>query len=219
MSQVTFNASGSCQIGKPARDVHLPRNSEFESCSSDPSDLDKSRESQEVRQYPDGITIESGYTGQDMKIVTGLLAAVLLLAGVASSNAMVRIADDRGGRIGTYIDKYQSLRNSNESVMIDGLCASACTIVLGAVSPDRICVTSRANLGFHAAWDFGARGQAVTNAEATRMLFSMYPPNIRRWIKRRGGLKPRMIFLSGRQLASMYRPCYMDAQASSRRRN
>ncbi len=109
-----------------------------------------------------------------MKIVTGLLAAVLLLAGVASSHAIVRIADDRGGRIGTYIDKYQGLRSSNE-IMIDGLCASACTIVLGAVSPDRICVTQRANLGFHAAWDFGARGQAVTNPEATRMLFSMYP--------------------------------------------
>jgi hypothetical protein len=199
--------------------VHLPRNTGFESCCSDTLDLDKSQESQEVRRSLDGITNEIGAVGQDMKIVTGLLAAVLLLAGVASSQAYVRIADDRGGRIGTYIDKYQSLRSSNESIMIDGLCASACTIVLGAVSPDRICVTSRANLGFHAAWDFGARGQAVTNPEATRMLFSMYPANIRRWINQRGGLKPRMIFLSGRQLASMYRPCYLDAQASSRGRN
>jgi hypothetical protein len=51
------------------------------------------------------------------------------------------------------------------------------------------------------------------------MLFSMYPANIRRWINQRGGLRPRMIFLSGRQLASMYRPCYLDAQASSRGRN
>jgi hypothetical protein len=51
------------------------------------------------------------------------------------------------------------------------------------------------------------------------MLFSMYPANIRRWINQRGGLRPRMIFLSGRQLASMYRPCYLDAQASSRGRH
>ena len=29
------------------------------------------------------------------------------------------------------------------------------------------------------------------------------------------GLTPRMIFLRGRELASMYRPCYLDAQASS----
>ena len=82
---------------------------------------------------PTDITEQVGTTGQDMKIVTGLLAAVLLLAGVASSQAYVRIADDRGGRIGTYVDKYQSLRSSGEQVIIDGLCASACTIVLGAV--------------------------------------------------------------------------------------
>ena len=70
-----------------------------------------------------------------MKFVTGLLAAVLLLAGVGASHAVVRIADDRGGRIGTYVDKYQGLRNSGETVIIDGLCASACTIVLGADPP------------------------------------------------------------------------------------
>jgi hypothetical protein len=220
MSQVTFGNRRIVPNRETGARVHLPRNSRFESCSSDQVDLDKSQESQESSTVLRRASqIESGRTGQDMKIVTGLLAAVLLLAGVGASHAIVRIADDRGGRIGTYIDKYQGLRSSNESIMIDGLCASACTIVLGAVSPDRICVTSRANLGFHAAWDFGARGQAVTNPEATRMLFAMYPPNIRRWINQRGGLKTRMIFLSGRQLASMYRPCYMDAQASSRRRN
>ena len=113
--------------------------------------------------------------GQTMKLLTGLLAAVLLLASVGASQAVVRIADDRGGRIGTYVDKYQGLRTSGEAVIIDGLCASACTIVLGAVPHDKICVTSAATLGFHAAWDFGANGRAVTNPEATQMLYSMYP--------------------------------------------
>jgi len=62
---------------------------------------------------------------------------------MAPSHAVVRIADDRGGRIGTYVDKYQGLRSSGEAVIIDGLCASACTIVLGAVPHDRICVDPR----------------------------------------------------------------------------
>ena len=150
-----------------------------------------------------------------MKLLTGLLAAVLLLAGVGASQAVVRIADDRGGRIGTYVDKYQGLRTSGETVIIDGLCASACTIVLGAVPHDRICVTSHANLGFHAAWDFGPQGRAVTNAEATQMLYSMYPPPVRKWIAARGGLTARMIFLRGKQLQAMYKPCYLDAQAST----
>jgi len=149
-----------------------------------------------------------------MKLVTGLLAAVLLLAGVGTSHAVVRIAEDRGGRIGTYVDRYQGLRSSGETVIIDGLCASACTIVLGAVPRDKICVTSHANLGFHAAWDFGANGRAITNPEATQMLYSMYPSNVRRWIAQRGGLTPRMIFLRGKQLMSMYKPCYLEAQAS-----
>ncbi|MGY3449672.1 hypothetical protein [Bradyrhizobium sp. USDA 4353] len=150
-----------------------------------------------------------------MKFWTGLLAVVLLLSGVSASQAVVRIADDRGGRIGTYVDKYQGLRTSGEYVIIDGLCASACTIVLGAIPHDKICVTSHANLGFHAAWDFGANGRAVTNPEATQMLYSMYPSPIRRWITQRGGLTPRMIFLKGRELQALYKPCYMDAQAAS----
>ncbi|MGV7219614.1 hypothetical protein [Bradyrhizobium sp. UFLA05-112] len=152
-----------------------------------------------------------------MKFLTGLLAAVLLFAGMGASHAVVRIADDRGGRIGTYVDRYQDLRQSGETVIIDGLCASACTIVLGAIPRDRICVTSHATLGFHAAWDFGVNGRAITNPEATQMLYAMYPSQVRRWISQRGGLTPHMIFLRGKQLESMYKPCYMDAQAATSR--
>ncbi|HEY7846002.1 MAG TPA: hypothetical protein VID30_20250 [Bradyrhizobium sp.] len=150
-----------------------------------------------------------------MRFATGLLAAVLLLVGMAPSHAVVRIADDRGGRIGTYVDRYQGLRSSGEAVIIDGLCASACTIVLGAIPHDRICVTSHAALGFHAAWDFGTNGRAITNPEATQMLYSMYPSPVKRWINARGGLTPHMIFLRGKELQALYKPCYLDAQASA----
>jgi hypothetical protein len=149
--------------------------------------------------------------GRDMKFVTGLLAAVLLLAGVGASHAAVLITEDRGGRIGAYMDKYQGLRSSGETVVIDGFCASACTIILAAVPHDKICVTSYANLGFHAAWDFGPKGRTITNREATQMLYSMYPSPIRRWIAQRGGLTSHMIYLRGKQLARMYKPCYLDA--------
>jgi hypothetical protein len=150
-----------------------------------------------------------------MKFVMGMLAAVFLLTGAGTSHAIVRISEDRGGRIGSYVDKYQGLRSSGETVMIDGLCASACTIVLGAVAHNKICVTSRANLGFHAAWDFGSGGRPVTNPEATQMLYDMYPSTVRSWLAKRGGLRQRMVFLRGRELTSMYRPCFMDAQAAS----
>ena len=42
-----------------------------------------------------------------------------------------------GGKIGAYVDKYQGLRSSGQKVIIDGLCASACTIVLGSVPYDK----------------------------------------------------------------------------------
>ena len=152
-----------------------------------------------------------------MKLLTVLLAAMLLLAGAGTGHAAVRIANDRGGQIGRYVERYEQLRVSGQTVIIDGLCASSCTIVLGAIPHERICVTRNANLAFHAAWDFGAHGRAITNPGATRMLYSMYPSQVRRWIANRGGLSPRMVFLRGRQLEAMYSPCNLDTQVAGPR--
>ena len=150
-----------------------------------------------------------------MKCLATSLVAVVMLAGVGASDAAVRIGQDRGGRMGAYVDKYQGLRSSGEMVIIDGVCLSACTIVLGSVPHDRICVTFRAKLGFHAAWNPASNGRRKTNTEATHTLYSMYPSEVQRWIDQRGGLSPRMIFLSGRDLAAMYRRCDLDSRASS----
>ncbi|WP_454632844.1 hypothetical protein [Bradyrhizobium cenepequi] len=149
------------------------------------------------------------------KRLTALVTAVILLAGAGTSEALVRITQDRGGQIGTYVNKYQGVRSSGERVIVDGFCASACTIVLGSVPHDKICVTSRARFGFHAAWDSGPRGREITNPEATQALYFMYPFEVRRWIDQHGGLTAHMIVLSGSELAAMYRPCYLDSQISS----
>ena len=69
-------------------------------------------------------------------------------------------------------------------------------------------MTSRAALGFHAAYDFGINGRTFTNREATMMLCSTYPTPVRQWIAARGGLTPRMILLRGQQLEAMYQSCY-----------
>ncbi|MFX7705271.1 hypothetical protein ABTJ74_19745, partial [Acinetobacter baumannii] len=65
-----------------------------------------------------------------MKLLTGMMVAVLLLAGTGTGHATIRIANDTGGRLGIYIDKFKQLRESGEFIIIDGLCAGACTIVL-----------------------------------------------------------------------------------------
>jgi hypothetical protein len=47
------------------------------------------------------------------------------------------------------------------------------------------------------------------------MLYSMYPSPVKRWIAARGGLTPHMIFLRGKELQALYKPCYLEAQASA----
>lgn len=93
-------------------------------------------------------------------------------------------------------------------MIIDGTCSSACTLVLGIVPSDRICVTANAQLGFHAAWRPGFLGFRVINEPATRTLLSFYPNPIRQWIARNGGLGTEMMYLSGRELMAMYRECH-----------
>jgi hypothetical protein len=87
-----------------------------------------------------------------MQFRATLVAAAALALLATDASATMRISDDVGGRIGAYVDQYTAARNSGERVVIDGVCLSACTLVLGIVPRNRICVTRRAMLGFHAAW-------------------------------------------------------------------
>jgi hypothetical protein len=146
-----------------------------------------------------------------MKLARVLLSASLAMAGVHASNATVRISEDRGGQIGRYLDRFNAIRASGESVIIDGECLSACTMVLGIVPQDRLCVTSRASFGFHNAYNLKA-GARVTNTEATELLFSTYSAPVKDWVTAHGGLKSRMVILRGRELLSMYGPCHLNAQ-------
>jgi len=142
-----------------------------------------------------------------MQLRAALLGAAVAALAVSSAGAAVRIAGDPGGQIGPYLERLAALRNSGERVIIDGPCLSACTMVLGVIPRERICVTQRARLGFHAAWHPGDNGRPVLSRGGTRLLMDVYPQPVRNWIARRGGLPPRMIFLSGRELTAMYPTC------------
>lgn len=139
--------------------------------------------------------------------ILACLAAVSVTASSKTAAAAVRITDDHGGNIGAYWSRYMALRDSGQQIIIDGTCSSACTMVLGIVPADRICVTPNAILGFHAAWRPGFLGLKVINSPATRTLMSFYPTPVRQWIDRNGGLGTGMIYLSGPELFAMYRTC------------
>src|SRR2546421_243449 len=144
--------------------------------------------------------------GERMKIAV-LASAVTAALMMSTAQGAVRIKSDPGGQIGPYLENLVALRGSGERVIIDGPCLSACTMVLGVIPRNRICVTPRARLGFHAAWHPGDNGRQVTSRAATQLLMDIYPENVRTWIKERGGPTPRMMFLSGRELAAMYQTC------------
>ena len=95
------------------------------------------------------------------------------------------------------------MRASGERVVIDGPCLSACTLVLSMVPNDRICVTRRAVLGFHAARSMDRRGRMYAEPEASELVLETYPAGGASWIRRRGGLTSRLLLLRGRELAAI----------------
>jgi hypothetical protein len=142
-----------------------------------------------------------------MRFAALVLGAALAASSVSAGSAAVRIKADPGGQIGPYLENLVALRSSGERVIIDGPCLSACTMVLGVIPRERICVTPRARLGFHAAWTPDGNGRPVTSRVATRLLMDIYPQDVRGWLAKQGGLSRQMKYLSGRELAAMYPSC------------
>jgi hypothetical protein len=155
-----------------------------------------------------------------MQIRGLVLGAAALALSVTSASATMRIAEDRGGQIGRYLDAFATIRSSGERVVVDGSCLSACTLVLGVVPRERICATSRARFGFHAAWMPDRHGSPITSPLGTQALWSIYPASVRRWISQHGGLSRKMIFMQGQDLNGIVANCDRDGgeQVRSARR-
>jgi hypothetical protein len=87
------------------------------------------------------------------------LILILLLALTVPASADLRIRRDHGGYLEEYKAKYARIRDSGERIIIDGICNGACTVLLGIVPLNRVCVTPRARLGFKEA-HYDTQGQA-----------------------------------------------------------
>lgn len=143
------------------------------------------------------------------KLVAGAIAPMLITMFTSSlASAEIRITGDPGGEVAAYLQKYREIRDSGQRVVVDGACLSACTLLTAFIPRDRICVTQRAVLGFHAAsyYDDVSR-EFVPTRSGSKVVMSYYPPEIRRWIDRHGGLTPHILALRGRELAAMYSSC------------
>ena len=138
-----------------------------------------------------------------------VLAGIFMPVVVATAAvADVRVTNDPGGEVTSYLRRFEELRASGERLVIDGPCLSACTLFTAFIPRRRVCVTPRAVLGFHAAsyYDDASRSLVPTR-RGTSLVMRIYPPEIRSWIARHGGLTPRIIAMRGRELAALYRTC------------
>ncbi|MBX9773624.1 MAG: hypothetical protein K2Y71_04340 [Xanthobacteraceae bacterium] len=139
-----------------------------------------------------------------------LVSALLVVLASAPAHADYRITRDFGGLVDQYKAKYQKIRDKGERVIIDGICNSACTLVLGIVPLNKVCVTPKASLGFHSAYYDTAYtfGKKVTSYAGTADLMSYYPSSVKEWIARKGGLTPEMKRVrNGPELWAMIDPC------------
>jgi hypothetical protein len=142
-----------------------------------------------------------------MAVMKAVLVTAALFAATAPVRAEVRIIASPGGQVGPFLELFDRVRESGERVVIDGPCLSACTLVLSTVPSDRICVTRRAVLGFHAARSIDRRGRLYAEPEASQAVLEAYPAPVRGWISRRGGLTSRLLLLRGKELAAIYPTC------------
>jgi hypothetical protein len=138
------------------------------------------------------------------------VALLVFLLLPVSARADVRITRDFGGHVDQYKKRYAAIRDRGERVIIDGICNSACTLVLGIVPLSKICVTPRAAMGFHQAY-YDRRytaGLYIASYAGTDELMSYYPDTLKEWIEQKGGLARQMKTIkNGADLWAIVDPC------------
>jgi hypothetical protein len=136
------------------------------------------------------------------RVIVAAAALVLLVSSAPAANVI--ITSDGGGSVFSYASWFRGIAARGDRVVIDGWCASSCTLALAIPTT---CATSRSVLGFHASWGSILGFNTGVNVELTRYFMSQYPPKVRAWINARGGLTPPLKLLKGAELAAVVRRC------------
>jgi len=127
----------------------------------------------------------------------GLAAAGVCAFGHAAAAETITVSDNHGGSVAAYDRRWASLAARGVDVRIVGPCQSACTVLLGHIPRQRICVTPGAAFGFHQAHLPGA----------TATLWNAYASDIRAWIERHGGLTPQFVWLRAPEVYRYFHRC------------
>lgn len=106
----------------------------------------------------------------------------------------ITISNDHGGTAIVYYLGYRELAHMGYGARIAGECDSACTMVF--LLPD-VCAETGAVMGFHVG----------STPLVTEMLWQAYPPKVREWLGRVGGLSMKLAVIRWPEIKSIMRPC------------
>jgi hypothetical protein len=126
-----------------------------------------------------------------------LIAALLLSLSGAVSAETIEVSDNHGGHVADYDSRWAELAARGVDVKIVGPCQSACTVLLGHIPRNKICVTQNASFGFHLA----------NRASAAATLQSAYGSDIQGWIAAHGGLTRDFIWMRSPDIYRYFKKC------------
>jgi len=142
-------------------------------------------------------------------LVAAVVGCVSLITAGPSSAVLrmdtqraISIWNDNGGHMVSYAIKTLKFERSGTSLAFRGRCASACTLYL-ALPSGQTCLTRGASFRFHA--PYGASGHG--NAIAATFMLEKYPPWVRSWIQRHGGLSSRALVMNYDYARQYLRTC------------
>jgi hypothetical protein len=144
-----------------------------------------------------------------------LVAGAALSVGGYARNALPQqhvITYDYGGRLDLFAIRYTLERRRGDTFVVDGACYSACTMILGMIPRDRVCVTPYAVFGFHAAFTVDENDNREFSAEGTEEMWLNYPRSVRELLRAHGWPgpnvdQPTLIYLTAADLWPLYRYC------------
>jgi hypothetical protein len=139
-------------------------------------------------------------------IRNGIVAAALAALNVWPSQAeTIDIIEDHGGSGINYVARWTQYRRDKVRVRIAGPCESECTMVIGHLNPENICVTPEGSFGFRLA----------DLPSGTGTLWRSYPTDIKVWLSRYGGLTHRLIWMRAPEVYRFFRRCEEEPRYSS----
>lgn len=112
-------------------------------------------------------------------MVTGVTLGPPIQAQQNASLPVLKVGNDRGGKLRDQVARLDVLRVSGQPVEITGnICFSTCTMYLGL---PQTCVSPATTFGFHGPSSYGRPLDQDTFERASRIIVAHYPPVLHDW--------------------------------------